>query len=510
VGAAAAVGAVLLLRPLLVAADSPDITGTWKCCGAGGAAAQTWVITSGTGTLSGHGSGGPYTFPISGTVSGNRATIITGPYDQLPGYTGTLTATISADGNTISGSWTSNIGQSGTFTATRTGAPAGTSAVAGPSTIATSLPTPAEAFANAGEVAVTGVVAIAGAIFLTFPAHLFNLTFEENYTTIAGWFAGPRRRGAAATRRLRSLWSRGEASGTSHASRTGTTGWLAFALVVAVGALLGGLLDPRFGGNATSAESYFAIVLATLTGLIASGLATAAYHRARHGRVAWHPRGLPLGLAVAGLCVLVSRVVGFEPGYLYGAVCGVAFERVLTVRESGHVAALSTSAVILVSVVAWLLLVPIRAPAAASGAFPLLVVADDFFGSVLVGGLVGSVIGLVPLRFLPGAHIRAWNPYLWAGLFAVALFALVDIVIRSPASAGAHHSAFIMTIVLFVIFASISVGFREYFAIRWRKQHAVAFHGLRAFLHELVTPRETVPSPEAVHVNEGPGTPAVP
>ena len=49
--------------------------------------------------------------------------LTTGPYTQLPSYSATFTGTISANGKTMKGGWTSNHSQSGTWTATRTSAP---------------------------------------------------------------------------------------------------------------------------------------------------------------------------------------------------------------------------------------------------------------------------------------------------------------------------------------------------------------------------------------------------
>ena len=94
---------------------TPSLAGTWSCCGAGGAGPQTWVITSaGTGS----GSGGGHPWPIQASLSGTSATIITGPYVDLPAYTATFKGTLSATGDSMNGTWSDTYGQSGTFTAT--------------------------------------------------------------------------------------------------------------------------------------------------------------------------------------------------------------------------------------------------------------------------------------------------------------------------------------------------------------------------------------------------------
>lgn len=103
------------------AADPPDLTGTWSCCGAGGAAAQNFVITSGRGALAGRGElpGGQVFSTISGSVGGDAVTIVTTYNSFAPGYVATFVGTLSADQTTITGTWTSNRGQTGTWTATR-------------------------------------------------------------------------------------------------------------------------------------------------------------------------------------------------------------------------------------------------------------------------------------------------------------------------------------------------------------------------------------------------------
>ncbi len=95
------------------------ISGTWDCCGAGGAAAQDFVITDSGGALSGKAvlPEGRSFAVISGSHSGSSVSIVT-TYEAsfAAGYVATFTGTVS--GETMSGSWTSNAGQSGSWTAT--------------------------------------------------------------------------------------------------------------------------------------------------------------------------------------------------------------------------------------------------------------------------------------------------------------------------------------------------------------------------------------------------------
>jgi hypothetical protein len=116
------------------------------------------------------------------------------------------------------------------------------------------------------------------------------------------------------------------------------------------------------------------------------------------------------------------------------------------------------------------------------------VIVDDFLGLMFVGGLVGTVIGLVPLEFLPGWALRQWHRGVWAALFALASSGVVDLLLlnhhRQHASS---RSSIVTTVVLFVLFAGGSVVFREHF-IRMRRAATDAPQGFLAKFRELISP----------------------
>jgi len=103
------------------ARGASGLAGTWKCCGAGGAAAQDFVITSGSDSLHGTAKlpGGRVFAVITGSRVGTHVRIVTTYNSFAPGYVATFVGGISASGRAMSGKWTSNAHQSGTWTATR-------------------------------------------------------------------------------------------------------------------------------------------------------------------------------------------------------------------------------------------------------------------------------------------------------------------------------------------------------------------------------------------------------
>jgi hypothetical protein len=129
-----------------------------------------------------------------------------------------------------------------------------------------------------------------------------------------------------------------------------------------------------------------------------------------------------------------------------------------------------------------------------SGASFVLVILDDFLAAVFVAGLVGTMIGLLPLRFLPGWDLRQWHHGAWLACFGVAVFAVVEVLLI-PHNDNHNNTPLVTTIVLLVVFGGISVGMREWFA---RRHHRVnpRPHSLKAHIRELLTPVDAALSTE--------------
>jgi hypothetical protein len=260
----------------------------------------------------------------------------------------------------------------------------------------TSLATPIAAFSAPVWLAINALVVFGLVLFVVFPAQLFNHTYEQNHERIQRWWAARMRWIDTLRERMQGL-------------RSSRRGLAAFVVVTVAGGVLGSLLDPGFGANARTLALALAITLAILVGAAVSGAADGAYRTWRHFEQRWELRALPTGLFVTGLCVAISRLTEFQPGYLYGLIGGVAFAGHLAARQEGHAVALASIATLLSAVIAWLIWVPVDAAASQPGAGFALAFLGNFLAAVFVSGLVGLVIGLVPLRFLPGEKVAAWH-----------------------------------------------------------------------------------------------------
>lgn len=333
------------------------------------------------------------------------------------------------------------------------------------SSLASSLNPPQKSFASPALIVVNVVLTALVILFVTFPSALFNHTLSENYAEIT-----------TALRPLNvlavTLRNRGRRIGWQ---LTETRRDLAvFLSVLAVGGVINGLLDPAFGFNGSSATSYVATLVTIAWGVLVSGLVAFTYRTARGQKTDWRLQALPLGLLIAAACVLLSRVTHFQPGYFYGLVCGVAFGTHLIKREDGHQAAIGAVVTMLLAVAAWVGWSIVHPHVGSGGAWPVILV-DDFLAAVFVGGLVGNVIGLLPFKSLQGGKLIAWHRGVWAVIFAVAVFGLVQVLLH-PEEGAVHPSQapLVTAIVLFLGFGGGSVAFNRYFAWRGRPTRLVS------------------------------------
>lgn len=326
------------------------------------------------------------------------------------------------------------------------------------SSTASTLVTPGQAFSSVGRTIENAAIAGGSVLFITFPAQIFNATFDENYDEIVGRWRRFRSR-------FREQRPNPSTRGTSAQTPDSQKELLIFGTVLVVGSIIGGFRDPHFGFNVASIANLIG-TLASIVALIAVPTAAAiVYRKTLRKSTRMSPRALPAGLWIALFTVLVSRLTGFQPGYLYGIVCGVVFASELGKPEEGKAVLFESIGTLALSVLAWLVFIPVNAAALKTGSSFGTALVDDWLASMVVGALVGVAIGMIPLRFLPGGLVYQWDRRVWAVLELVSVFGVVAIMLN-PSSGPAHPGAapLVTAVVLFVLFGGASFAFRQYFA----------------------------------------------
>jgi hypothetical protein len=267
---------------------------------------------------------------------------------------------------------------------------------------------------------------------VAFPAEVFERTLDAHDKEVRRWFRIP-----SAPR-----WS---------ARIPPAVAYLGFVVVAAALEIYldsSNLTGMKFLSNSLS-------LLVLTLGVAVPGLVLMWRKHQDHGTI----RVLPFGLGLAAICVVLSRIFKFHPGYLYGLVAGLAYGK-LREEEEGELAAIGVAAMLVMSLVALVALTPIRGSAHTFWGS----VGDATLSEVFVMGLETAVIVLVPIRFLEGKKIASWNRGLWAALFGLTAFAFIHAILR-PNNGFVDHGSEngLMAVVLFGAFGLFSLLFWLYF-----------------------------------------------
>jgi hypothetical protein len=292
-------------------------------------------------------------------------------------------------------------------------------------------------------------------LLIPFPSQLFNSTLDQNRERIAAGLARSRRRVRSGSGRLERFW------------RT-PLGFIAF---IGIAALLGALLDPRLGLDARSIATFLGMGLGIAAVAVAFALPKLLARR-RRGRPAGF-RVLPASLVVSAACVIVSRVMGLVPGYLYGAILGVEDDDAGDAdaeekrREEGRSTAIGAAWSLALALLAWVVSWPLTADVGSDIGLAVLVVRTALWAMV-VAGIESVVFGFLPVRFLPGEKVFRWSKRAWALLLGIALFAFLHVLVN-PASGyltDEHRVPFATAMAALALFGGGSVAFWAWFRLR--------------------------------------------
>jgi hypothetical protein len=313
---------------------------------------------------------------------------------------------------------------------------------------AASLAKPAEVSTDPVIVAESALLALAMVLLMPFPATLFNSTFAEHYDEVRGWFP---RLPAGVGR----FWG----------------SWLGVAAFVAISALLYAFLDPGFGPTLESAAEVLGIAIGIGLTAVAFQLPELLAHRGERGT---RLRVLPGTIVVGIACVVVSRLTGFLPGYVYGLILGFVFASELSRVQEARRTAAAGALMLGLAAVAWLASAALGDAAADESVVGIVL--RTVLAAIVVGGLEGVVFGLLPLRFLQGEVLFGWNRIVWALLFGLGVFAFAHVLVN-PASgylADSTRTPLLTIVALFVGFGVVSLAFWAYFRFRRPREAAPA------------------------------------
>jgi hypothetical protein len=200
--------------------------------------------------------------------------------------------------------------------------------------------------------------------------------------------------------------------------------WL---IVLLLTSLIESFLDPRVA--ILSLERLGLLITLFVSAVAVSGLELGSDLYA-HRR--WAPTIRPggkvqwVGIAIAVACVILSRALGFTPGYLYGIVGAMyVMPKLADSGSSGKRAVLVLMTVLAGGLILWI---------ATAFLPPALAELDPVFLTAFLISLQGVFFALFPLAFTDGGHIWRWKRGVWFGFFLVVFFCFYHFVLNPDAS----------------------------------------------------------------------------
>ncbi len=324
-------------------------------------------------------------------------------------------------------------GPPGTSSRLGTGDPAARSVVSG-------LIPPQELSVEPPQLLLAVALTIILVLLVAFPTALLNSATESGSDRFSAWWRG-RGKATAHTPAV-------EADGTApdavavdpptgpaepEAQPGSRRGWWWAAGGVAVAGLISCFVDPQFGFNPGSLRLLASVLVGFAVDVALGWLVTIWLVRriipgATHDYVF-----KPVSLVVVVAAVVLTRVTGFEPGIVFGLVAGVAFGAVAAGAAHGKAALAQLGYAFGAAVLAWLAYGALSSQMASGDDFWSTFLLETL-GSIAIGGMAALPIALFPVRGLAGQAIWEWNRWIWAGAYAVGLFAFFVVLMPMPFS----------------------------------------------------------------------------
>jgi hypothetical protein len=309
-----------------------------------------------------------------------------------------------------------------------------------------SIPTPQEVEFTPEVVGTNIGLALFLALGFGVVSTLFNSTLKENAETVT----------AAWQRRMEPLFRRLPASvrGRPSFADSWSRHWSFTLLLLLLSALIYAFLDPTFVPGLSGLPLFLSLFLSLLVITYSYDFMQGWLARRFFGR-SGRLEAFPVILLIAVGCVLLSRLLSFQPGYLLGFVAAFvlssdpAAEGWRVQRENALLIIGGGALLLLTALAAWLL-------SGVTGSVPFL---HGTLALIFVAGLEGVLFALLPLEFLDGWLVYEWNRVAWFGAFAVATYWFCQILLN-PASS--YLEAFAQTnvqlaLLLLALYALLTV-----------------------------------------------------
>ena len=300
-------------------------------------------------------------------------------------------------------------------------------------------------------------------LFFGVTAEIFNSTMDANRDEVHGWWT---RLVGGPLRFMTPLVVTG--ASLDRLSGSGRVGSILRVLtVLALLGLIYGFLSPDFGLNPQSLILFLSLVIGLgFMTYFSEGSSSRIAKRRYRANASIKLYGTAVIVAV--LAVVISRSVSFQPGLVYGfiATAVIVAPIALAKRDDATLVLIPAFGLLLVSVLAWLLLGPVKVLAADGSPGPAFL--QTILAMIVIGGLEGLFVTMIPLRFMDGAAVLGWSKVAWALTFGTVTFLWWQLLLNQNASYAKAFEQTNVQVVLtvLVIFMITTGGLWSYFRFR--------------------------------------------
>lgn len=313
--------------------------------------------------------------------------------------------------------------------------------------VLSSVPSVGATIAEPPNLLVAAAVTIILLLLVGLPSSLLGATLSDNYDRIFG-------RASAAVRRATAPFTRALAAST-------VPGWLPLALGIVAASILSSFVDPGFGLNWGSARMLLSMALAFAIETLLGWVVIRAVLKRTDPGLDPKPQLKWGSLLIVLVAVILSRLVGFEPGMVFGLIVGLAFGVTLATAQDVRIKLIGIGWAIVIGLVGW---VGYSVLSGIDGWLPVLLA--ETLSGIAVGSLAALPIALLPLRGLDGETLFSWNRWAWAGLYGFGLLLFFVVLMPMPFSWGEVGAPLVTWICLYLGYAALAVGVWAWFRFR--------------------------------------------
>jgi hypothetical protein len=223
-------------------------------------------------------------------------------------------------------------------------------------------------------------------------------------------------------------------------------------LGIAASAIVASFIDPRFGLNPMSVR----ILLTVFGGFVIYNILGWMLVKAVMRRI--EPTANPRvqfrwgSIVVLLVAVLVSRILDFSPGIVFGVVAGLTFAVALAASKRAVVVLIGSGFALGAGLIAWVF----YSLLSAAPSNLVTVTLTELFSAIAIEGIATLPLALLPFTAFDGGVLSNWKKWVWAVSYSAGMAVFLLVLVTAPAGFTSIPGDFVRWMLIFVAFALVA------------------------------------------------------